>query len=265
MKPPTQKEVSTLKSQCADSWFRDWFQEDYLILYQHRDTKEAGDFLDRILPQLSPRPKGWMLDLACGAGRHVHYLASLGLPVVGLDLSKSLLKNAIHSSPISDLLWIQADMRAVPFGKNSFSVVMNLFTSFGYFGDDWDNVMVIQEVSRILKPNGWLVLDTLNPSEVIANLVPKSQRQEGNISITEERSIDPKQHRVNKIIGIKRGKQRKTFRESVRMYEVDELHSMMQSAHLIPKILWGDYQGSEYQSQSPRIIIAAQAHAADTV
>jgi len=205
------------------------------------------------------------LDLACGAGRHVHYLASLGFPVVGLDLSKALLTNAIHSSPISDLPWIQADMRTVPFCGNSFSIVMNLFTSFGYFGDDRDNVKVIREISRVLKPGGWLVLDTLNSSEVIVNLVPKSERREGDISITEERSIDPKQHRVNKIIGIKRGKQQKTYLESVRMYEVSELHQLMQSAHLTPKILWGNYQGSEYHSLSPRIIIAAQAHAAHTV
>jgi ubiquinone/menaquinone biosynthesis C-methylase UbiE len=265
MKPPTHTEVSGNETQDNNPWFRDWFQEDYLYLYRHRDDKEAGDFLDGILPKLTPRPDGWILDVACGAGRHVHYLASLKFPVVGLDLSKSLLTRAIHSSPVQGIPWVQADMRAIPFSGNSFSVVLNLFTSFGYFEDGQDNIKVIQEVSRVLKPGGWLVLDTLNPSEVMMNLIPKSQRREGDISITEERSIDHIRHRVNKTISIKQGKQLKTYWESVRMYEVNELHRMIQSAHLIPKLLWGDYQGSEYHSLSPRIIIAAQAYATDTV
>lgn len=253
------------KSRNSNPWFSDWFQEDYLILYRHRDVKEARQFLDRILPELEPRPSGRILDVGCGAGRHVHYLASLGMPVLGLDLSRPLLTLASIHSPSPDLLWIQADMRTMPFHPRAFSIAVNLFTSFGYFLDDRDNELVIKEISRVLQPGGWLVLDTLNPPEVSANLVPENQRQEGVNSIIERRIIDHDTHRVIKTIHIERDNRRETYLESVRMYEVQEIHQLIEAAGLTPRLLWGDYQGSEYHTLSPRIIIAAQAHETDTL
>src|SRR5258706_13113432 len=37
------------------------------------------------------RPGGRVLDLACGRGRHVRYLSSLGLAVVGVDRDEAAL------------------------------------------------------------------------------------------------------------------------------------------------------------------------------
>jgi SAM-dependent methyltransferase len=252
----------------ADRWFDDWFREDYLLLYRHRDDEEARGFLDRLLPELDVKPPDWLLDLACGAGRHSHYLASKGFRVVGFDLSRTLLAKAATAEPASKAYWIQGDMRALSIRSQSISTAVNLFTSFGYFLDDRDDITVLREVSRLLKPGGWFVLDTLNPDFVESTLELQSIHQYSSepagapdIQIIEERAIDRQKHRVVKTILIRRGDQTKTYIESVRMYSVEELHQMLTSVSLKPVILWGDYRGSEYNPKSPRIIIVARANA----
>ncbi|KPL07252.1 hypothetical protein AMJ86_05035 [bacterium SM23_57] len=248
-----------------DRWFSDWFQEDYLVLYRHRDVREAQEFLDRIVPELAPKPSGWMLDLACGAGRHAGYLASKGQQVVGLDLSMPLLRKASASDPLLGIPWIRGDMRSIPIRDGCLSGVFNLFTSFGYFLDDRDNVRVVQEVARVLQPGGWFLLDTMNPSYVENTLVPRSEKQLGDFYVVEEREIDQQTRRVIKTIQLNRGGQKKTFMESVRMYSVDDLYRILESEAIVPRILWGDYDGSDHHTNSPRTIIAAQAHATDTI
>jgi len=260
------------KAPDPERWFSDWFQEDYLTLYQHRDTAEARGFLDRILPELDLRPPDWVLDLACGAGRHSHYLVEKGFRVVGFDLSRPLLLKASGSSRSSPIVWVQGDMRSISVQSKSMSAAVNLFTSFGYFLDDRDNIAVLREISRVLKSKGWLVLDTLNPNQVETSLVsqsryryPSDQKGQPDLQITEERAIDREKHRVVKTINVRRGSQTKRFVESVRMYSVDELNDMLRSVSLNPILLWGDYQGADYHSQSSRIIIGAQANADDTI
>ncbi len=253
----------TAASPDGDRWYDDWFQEDYLLLYRHRDTREARDFLDRMIPKLVPLPTGSILDLACGAGRHSHYLNKMGYPVVGIDLSRPLLKQASHAASSSKISWIQGDMRQIPLRNRSVSAVFNMFTSFGYFPKDSDDASVLREVHRVLVPGGWLVLDTLNPSFVKSNLKPISQRRQGDVDILEERRIDHRRRRVVKAITLTRDGKKSFFMESVRMYQVEELQQLMLSTGLQSKLLWGDYQGNPYQEQSPRIIIAAQTYADD--
>ena len=152
------------------------------------------------------------------------------------------------------------------------AAVVNLFTSFGYFLDERHDVTVLREVGRVLTPRGWLVLDTLNPEQVYATLVPRSRHQypggqagQPDMEITEVRAIDREKQRVVKTIEIRRGDRTNRHVESVRMYSVEELHGMLRSVYLSPVLLWGDYGGAEYNARSPRIIIAAQANADDTI
>lgn len=256
-------EDSNVASRDSDRWFDDWFQEDYLLLYRHRDDREARDFLDRMIPKLVPMPAGILLDLACGAGRYSHYLHQIGYPVVGLDLSRPLLKQASDTVSSSQIFWIRGDMRQVPLCSRSVSAVFNMFTSFGYFSKESDDASVLREVIRLLVPGGWFVLDTLNPSYVESNLESTTHHRQGDIDILEERRIDQHRHRVVKTITLTRDGQKSFFMESVRMYQVKELQQLMKSVGLESKILWGDYKGNSYQEDSPRIIIVAQAHADD--
>ena len=52
-----------------------------------------------------------------------------------------------------------------------FEVVLNLFTSFGYFENDIDNLKVIKTIKSSLKQNGIGVIDYMNSTVVIENLI----------------------------------------------------------------------------------------------
>ena len=132
-------------SRRAPEWYRDWFGEEYLALYPHRDAGEAVAGVELVLSTLG-NPQGTVLDLACGAGRHMLELERRGHVVVGLDLSAPLLRQARTSDP--GLLLARGDMRNLPFADSSFGLVVNFFTSFGYFAEPEEDLRVLAEIGR---------------------------------------------------------------------------------------------------------------------
>lgn len=69
-------------------WYKDWFSSPfYHKLYFDRDEKEAEEFITHLVAYLKPAAGSFMLDVACGRGRHSQTLANKGFFVTGLDLS----------------------------------------------------------------------------------------------------------------------------------------------------------------------------------
>src|SRR5690606_41461251 len=77
------------------------------------------------------KPEHKILDLASRKGRHSIYMNSIGLDVVGVDLSPHNIAEA-KKAENDRLHFYVHDMREV-FRKEGFDFVLNLFTSFGYF------------------------------------------------------------------------------------------------------------------------------------
>jgi SAM-dependent methyltransferase len=98
-------------------------------------------------------PGSEVLDLPCGSGRHARLLAAQGHRVVGLDRDASLL-----GPPADSLLWVCADLRALPLGGNRFDAVLCLWQSFGYFGAR-ENADLLRQWSELVRPGGRLILD----------------------------------------------------------------------------------------------------------
>src|SRR5262249_31310442 len=121
-----------------------------------------------LIAWLQPASGSSILDLGCGSGRHSRYLASMGFDVTGLDLSAESINQA-RKAERSNLHFNRQDMRQ-PFGTGAFHYVFNLFTSFGYFEDPAENLTVIQNVARSLKPGGHLVLDYMNAIHIESRL-----------------------------------------------------------------------------------------------
>ena len=75
-------------------WFEEWFGEEYLHLYPHRNEADAGRLIALLTREL-PWRVGWrVLDVACGAGRHLAALERAGAVAFGFDLSLPLLRRA---------------------------------------------------------------------------------------------------------------------------------------------------------------------------
>jgi SAM-dependent methyltransferase len=239
------------KPQEAD-WFEQWFGEDYLRIYQHRDESEAERAIDLIAAHLPGGEIRAVLDLACGAGRHSKPLCERWW-TVGLDLSSSLLKVARRETP--DAPYVRADMRELPFADQSFDLVVNLFTSFGYFEDDREHARVLARVRDGLKPGGTFVIDFLNASQVRRDLVPYDERVENGVTIEQSRTISPDDRFVEKTIRLR--EKGREYVERVRLLSAGDLEKMLEAAGFDVVHCFGDYTGTRWSENSPRTILFA--------
>ena len=243
-------------------WYKRAFQLDYLRVYQHRNDEEACrqiDFLTRIL-QLSPPLD--IFDLGCGDGRHAIELTKRGYRVTGLDLSEELLERArsrAHTLNL-DIEFIQGDMRDIPYTA-SFDLLVNFFTSFGYFQKDEENLRVLHAIARALRSSGRFLMDYLNRAHVLRTLVPHDQKEMDGIIIEQTRWVtgDPDRAgdhvRINKQVTMTEGDRRRTYEESVRMYTPEELNAMMADAGLTIRQTFGEFDERPVAPDAPRFII----------
>ena len=156
-------------------WFAEWFDTSYYhILYQNRNDEEAKRFIQALLGVLKLTPNSSLLDLACGKGRHAVTLNSSGHRVLGVDLSAQSIA-AAKGFENSNLSFAVHDMRKAIQGE-TFDCVFNLFTSFGYFDSHEENERVCEAIYKMLKPGGQLVIDFMNATKVINNIVEKEQK-----------------------------------------------------------------------------------------
>jgi SAM-dependent methyltransferase len=232
------------------AWYREWFGQDYLDLYAHRDQGEAERSVEAVTRWLGPERPHAVLDLACGAGRHTEALRGRGLRALGVDLSLTLLA----SRP--DLPRVRGDMRCLPFVAGSFDWVLNFFTSFGYFESERENFRVLEEIVRLLRPGGRFLIDFLNRDRVLAELAPADTIDEAGRRIEIQRWYDPVSCRINKRITVRpRGGPARTYLESVRAYSKDEVTIGLSWAGLEVTDLYGNFAGDPFQSDSERLIL----------
>lgn len=239
------------KAQEAD-WFEECFGEDYLRIYQHRDESEAERAIDLIATHLPRGEVQAVLDLACGAGRHSKPLCERWW-TVGLDLSTALLRVARREPP--EAPYVRADMRILPFADESFDLVVNLFTSFGYFEDDREHARVLARVRDAMKPGGTFVIDFLNASQVRRNLVAYDERVENGITIEQNRVISPDNRFVEKTIRLR--ERAREYVERVRLLSAGDLERMLEAAGFEVVHCFGDYTGTGWSEISPRTILFA--------
>ena len=105
-------------------------------------------------------PGSFILDVACGRGRHSRILAEKGFVVTGIDISFDSIAFA-KKSEAENLEFYQHDMR-LPFRVNYFDYTFNFFTSFGYFKTRREHDDSIRMIANGLKPDGIFVIDYLN-------------------------------------------------------------------------------------------------------
>lgn len=240
------------------NWYKEWFGEDYLKVYPHRDQAEATrqvDFVEKITPlNRSAR----ILDLGCGNGRHAVELSHRGYQVTCLDLSTVLLTLAKQKSEQScRVRFVQADMRQIPFVA-AFDAVLSFFTTFGYFETDDENLRTLRAIQEALKPQGRFFQDYLNKSFVIHNLVPFDRQQDKGLELIQERRYNRARERIEKKITLKENGQVREYFESVRLYTLEEMKALMAKTELKLENTFGDFDGSPFGQESPRLILVGR-------
>ena len=230
-----------------EDWFGDWFNSPYYhILYKNRDATEAQDFINTLVSHLHIQQEDKLLDIACGKGRHAIYLNELGFDVEGIDLSEKNIEEAKQSEN-ERLHFAIHDMREV-YKKEHFDFAFNMFTSFGYFNEESDNLRAIQAIGDNIKAEGVFVMDFLNPYKVINHLVEEEIKEVEGIEFHINRSFDG-EHIIKDIQFDDEGKHYQ-FQEKVKAIRRIEFLDYFRQSNLLIQNIFGDYNLKEYQAES---------------
>jgi len=245
-------------------WFEEWFDSPlYEKLYANRDESEAAQLVELLEEKLDLDEGTRILDLGCGRGRHSINLCKKGYDVTGIDLSKEAIATARTKARDEKLDHIQFQVRDMrnPLPRK-FDVIVNLFTTFGYFETEEENSKVLESVRRMLKPRGTFVLDYLNAEKVKMDYVPAEEGSFKNIHYEIERYIsDNAIHKEitfsgNKIDGTKK------YAERVKLYGLSWFEKEMTKRDLIIDHVYGDYYGHDFDPEtSSRLLIISHLKA----
>jgi SAM-dependent methyltransferase len=243
----------------AIPWYQSFFGEDYLRIYTpflspERTTRDVAG----ILALLNLSPGSTILDLCCGQGRHAIPLALQGCRVTGQDLSTTLLQHArsATSEQNANIRWIHSDMRQIPF-ENEFDAVINVFTSFGYLENDVEDLQVLKQVQKALKPGGLFLLETVYQPRVMRSFSPHGiTRYNDGLFVLEERQINLLTSRNEiRITMLHPDGRRIEHNQSIRIYTLTEITRMFTTAGLPVQAHYGSLDGSELTMDSRLVII----------
>ncbi|MFN0049885.1 MAG: class I SAM-dependent methyltransferase [Cytophagales bacterium] len=238
------------------TWFASWFDSEYYhILYKNRDDSEARTFILNLVNKFRIESKNKVLDLACGKGRHSIFLNSLGMDVTGVDLSENSIQFAKQFEN-ERLKFEVHDMRE-PFAKNSFDFVLNLFTSFGYFENDEDNLKTILAVVQNMKADGIFLIDFFNAHKILANLVSSEIKTIDGIAFEIHKRIE-NGYIFKQIAFSDQGKDY-SFTEKVQYFSRSDFEILFEKAGLEIVDCFGNYNLESFdEHNSERLILACK-------
>jgi SAM-dependent methyltransferase len=232
-------------------WFSSWFDTPfYHILYKDRDDAEAHGFMDTLTNYLNIPEGGTILDLACGKGRHSVYLNTLGYDVTGVDLSDNSIAFAKQFE--NKHLHFEVHDMCKPFNK-SFDAVFNLFTSFGYFENDEDNLNTIKAIKDNLNETGFGVIDFMNSDFVIENLVPEEVKVIDGISFFLKRYVQ--NGYIFKDINFTYEDIDYCFQERVKAFTLKDFEALFEQANVYLLDVFGDYKLSKFRPQTSERLV----------
>jgi SAM-dependent methyltransferase len=236
-------------------WFETWFESPwYVKLYGHRSDEEAKKAIDLVLKETGVAKGSRVLDLCCGYGRHSRALADCGYDVTGIDGSEYLIEKAKEEYGCENTHFIHLDMRE-EYPKAPYDLVVNFFTSFGYFDDEAENQLVFKRVFDALKTGGYFFFDFLNSDFLKENLVPETVSTEDTAEITQKRRIE--NGHVIKDIFIQEDNQKTLhYEERVRLYSGEQLINMLETARFTIEKTFGNYSGDEFLKEKSKRFIA---------
>jgi len=150
----------------------------------HRNIRRMEE-CDTLLAWLDPRPGENILDVGCGDGFHDARITARGAAVVGIDIHESRLTFARRHNSGPRAQYHAMDATRMDFADDTFDQAIS-FCVIEHFTDE---VAVLRNIARVLKPGGRLLLsaDSLsNPEVTAAERATHRRRYAVNTFYTEE-------------------------------------------------------------------------------
>ena len=236
----------------SNKWFSSWFNTPfYHILYKNRDDKEAENFMRNLTAKLNLKQNSLILDLACGKGRHSKFLNSIGYNVLGVDLSEESIKEA--SLFKNESLNFRVHDMTLPLNEK-FDAIFNLFTSFGYFDNEEDDLNTLKSIKDNLNNGGVGVIDFMNVKKVVAKLVENEDKNVEDIHFKLKRFTE--NGFIKKSISFEFDGENYDFQEKVKMFTLQDFQNLFKLANINLLNTFGNYNLEEFnENESDRLIL----------
>jgi SAM-dependent methyltransferase len=243
----------------------DWFENEefwrelYPFLFPQERFAAAKEEVAQIAA-LTQCSSGSVLDLCCGPGRHAVEFAQRGFVVTAVDRSPFLLDRAreFAAKTATSVEWIIEDMRSFV-RPAAFDLACSLFTSFGYFQDENDNLRVLGNLQLSLKPNGVAIIDVLSKERLARNWQSAicTQLADGSL-IVQRPQLRDDWCRVQADWNLIKDGAARSFRFEHAIYSGRELKDRLLACGFARVQLFGDFLGSPYGLEAARLVAVAR-------
>ena len=239
-----------------DSFWKTWAP----VMFTKERFEHAAPEVDLILKLLRVRPGAAILDLCCGPGRHSVELASRGFKVTGVDRTRAFLARARRSAAKAKRVveFVLSDMRRFR-RPRAFDAAINMFTAFGYFRKQADDLRVLKNVFASLKPGGVFLMDLMGKERIAKIFNPRTWHREpdGTIMLEERWLEDDFGWIENRWTMIRKGRMR-THCVSHRLYSGVELRNLLKRVGFTRVKVFGTLDGKPYDEDAQRLVLVAR-------
>jgi len=244
-----------------------WFENDSFwdavapFLFSDARCKAAPGEVDCALALLDLQLGARVLDLCCGVGRHSLEFARRGFSVTGVDRTRPYLDRAQRDAREQGLTveFACADMGEFR-RPGAFDAAINMFTAFGYFETDDDELRVLSNILDSLKPNARVLIDVMGKEVIARNFQQRSWQAtaDGSRFFLEERQVRGGWAYIDNRWVIFDEAGRREFNFPIRVYSGRELEGLLSRAGFADVRLYGTLAGDPYDSAAQRLVAAAR-------
>ncbi|MDY6857585.1 MAG: class I SAM-dependent methyltransferase [Thermodesulfobacteriota bacterium] len=234
------------------SLFYDW-------MFPEESFQQAKEQVDDIIKITGVR-SGSVLDLCCGPGRHSVPLGKRGFLVTGVDIQQFLIEKAQKYSEKENVSVEYIKENMLIFKRpESFDLVINMYSSFGYFSDPEDDFRVLENTYNSLRPGGKLLIDVRGKEiHAMENVTEFSQEMPNRDLIFHRSEVNEDWTRSDaEWIYIRDGSAYK-FKMSVNLYCGSGLRALLQKAGFSGVQVYGDLKKRPYNQNAKRLVVVAE-------
>lgn len=242
-----------------------WHEDDMFwealeaVLFPSEKIKIAGEEVEQLLSLASVEDGARVLDIPCGIGRHAVEFATRGFEVTGVDVTEPYLDTAAERAAEVDtnVEFVHADMREFR-RPEAFDLVVNVYTSFGYFENRADDERAARNFYESLRSGGRLVMSLASKEVLARDFKERTWTESDGVYLLEEHEVkDDWSWMENRWVVVVDG----DFREysvSHRLYSAYELSELLRSVGFNEVSIYGSFEGADFDEGAERLVVVAK-------
>jgi SAM-dependent methyltransferase len=246
----------------------EWFEDEKFwtayapIMFDEDRWAEVPAVVDAIERLVHPAPGAAVLDACCGPGRHSLEFASRGYRVTGIDITEAYLEAARESAAAWNVAaktrFLHADIRKFE-AREAFDLAINLYTSFGYFADQAEDLAALRRLRGVLKDGGALILETTGKETAVRDFTPGESFERGGWHVRTEFEVVGSWEGLRNRWMLSRGSECVDHAFVLRLYSGTELRRALLDSGFAEVRILGGLDGSPYDQAAKSLVALARA------